>query len=725
MLATEPFIMAFFVYLIPVFFIIYALNFDHKITKDILYAVFQSNSSESYEYIQDYISLKYIMLFIVVTFTTGVLLYKQEKKETHKIEKSLLIFITITFLSMAYTQFSQLRLVSFVQDGFHTYKKELQLFHQVQEKRKSGKIVFKASKLEQGETYIVVIGESLNKKHLGIYGYLRNTTPLLSEMHKKGDLEIFNNFYSNHTHTVPVLSLSLTEANQYNNKNYYDSLSIIDILNKADVETYWLTNQTIYGVLGDMISVIASTADHLVALNKNIGKQTKTQKFDGALIDEVKKVLATKSKKTRVIFVHLIGSHGSYSSRYPKDKYSIFNGKLSQGQFGIQASKNGNINHYDNSVVYNDFVVSSILKEFQKEKSAEAFIYMSDHPDDVINKLEHNSSKFTYEMTQIPMLAWFSDKYKQEYRDKYNTFMSHRNTLFSNDMLYDTTIGLFGVKTDKYNSKYDLTSKDYELKEKYSLTLHGKKHYADKSNYIYWQKVNTKYLVDTNQSSRIFPHRVDSVGKLRDVWNDGFRSFEMDARFGDNNTSYFQMGHNHGVMGIKMEDFLNSVNVSKIQKVWLDFKNLTTENYKDALNRLEYLDKSMGIKKKFIVESETKGAFFKEFRRAGWHTSYYMSTGKIVKLLKENNEKEMQEVAAEIAKQVKIQNISAISFDHRLYPFIKKYMEPIIDKEIVHHIWYAPALYDENFKDKLLKNKLYKDQRVKTMLAPYKSLFNL
>lgn len=126
------------IYIIPLFFIIYALNFDTKVTKDILYAVFQSNSGESYEYVSDFISMKYILLFILITVIVGTLLYRQEKKETLKIEKSLLIFIIITFLSISLTQFSQLRLPNFVIKGFDKYSEELKLFREVQEKRKTG-----------------------------------------------------------------------------------------------------------------------------------------------------------------------------------------------------------------------------------------------------------------------------------------------------------------------------------------------------------------------------------------------------------------------------------------------------------------------------------------------------------------------------------------------------------------------------------------------------------
>jgi heptose-I-phosphate ethanolaminephosphotransferase len=382
--------------------------------------------------------------------------------------------------------------------------------------------------------------------------------------------------------------------------------------------------------------------------------------------------------------------------------------------------------------------VSSILKELQKEKGANGFIYMSDHADDIDAELAHMMGFFTYEMTQIPMIGWFSEQYKREYSDKYNTLLNHRDKLYSNDMFYDTLVGIFDVKTDKYNAKYDFSSKDYSLSPEDALVLRDftfnpndaviakpTRHYIEKNNHIYWQKVNAQYLVDTNQSSRIFPHRVDSIGKLKNVWNDGFRSFEIDVRFGDNNSTTFQVGHNQGLMGFGLEEFLSRVDYQKIERIWLDFKNLNQDNYKQALERLEYLHKKFDLKSKFIVESGTTSEFFKELRDNGWHTSYYMPTETLVKFLNEDNKDGMQKLAESIAKQTKVQNVAAVSFDYRLYPFIKQYLEPLISDDIVYHMWLGPSLNSTNFKNELLEDPIYQDKRVKTLLSYYTSKYYL
>ena len=712
---------------IPLLSIIYVLNFGVRVNKDVLYAVFQTNPSEAYEYVLDFVSYEYVALFIFVILAIGYLFYLQERKKIKSIERVFLIFMFLmtSVFTVTTAQYSDIKLPTFIATNFGKYYRELSLFKEVQKERKAGEINFSASKSKNGEVYVIILGESLNKKHMSLYGYFRDTTPLLEELKQKDELTVFSNVYSNHTHTVPVFQLGLTSASQYNAKDYYESPSIIEILNKAKFETYWLTNQLIYGAWDNMISVIAVEANNVVTLNSSIGKVTTMQQYDGALINEVKKALAESTDKNKVIFVHLMGNHTPYHKRHPAE-YTKFSGDLNQGQFGSQITEDAKINEYDNSVLYNDYVVSSILSEVRKEEEGvSAFLYIADHGEDVLADLGHNSGKYTYEMSQIPMVMWFSEQYKKRYKQEYTNLVRREKILFSNDLIYDTMIGFMGVSTDVYDPSQDLSSDAYELKPSEALVLHGDIKYTNADNYIYWQKLNAQYLVDTNQSHRIFPHRVNSVGKLRDVWNDGFRSIEIDVRFGDDNMDYFRVGHHSEVMGLKLEDFFSAMEATKVDRIWLDFKNLTVANYREALKRLDYLDSRFDLKSKSILEISAVDSFVREFSAVGWHTSYYLPTSKVLNLLNSNDEVGVKRLADRVAEQISAQNTYAVSFDHRLYNFVKRYLESEIGNGISYHAWYGPAISDAEFQERLKNNELYLDERVKTILSKYESQFHL
>jgi hypothetical protein len=251
---------------------------------------------------------------------------------------------------------------------------------------------------------------------------------------------------------------------------------------------------------------------------------------------------------------------------------------------------------------------------------------MSDHADDVVRDYGHSIDRFTFEMTQIPMIAYFSKKYKETYTDKYNNLLKNKNKLYSNDMFYDTLVGIFDIQTDRYDAKYDFSSSRYLLDEKDALVIHGKKYYADANNYIYWQKHNIDYLLDTNQTSRVFPHSVTSTAKEYELLSAGFKKHE---------------------------------------------KNLA-KSY--TLKPANYKDKNLFAKK--------------------------------------------------VAAQLSLQKYYAISFDYKMYDFVKKYLEEKISDKIIYYVHSSLSLKDINFKDKLLKNKIYLDKRVKIFLVDYESQFD-
>lgn len=718
-----------FFIIIPVFYILYFFIFDVAISKEVFYAILQTNWGEAFEFSKDYISIRWISV-VVLLFALNIFLFiAQNQKEFIIIKKSFSTILVLTFAFLSSFFIEDAKLYSYAKNTVDEYFTELALFKETQSKIESNNIDFFAEKDELQEIYLVVIGESLNKRHMGIYGYLRETTPHLNRIRKTDELLIFDNAFSTHTHTMPVLSLALTEANLLNGTNYYEALSIIDILNKTkNIDTLWITNQILYGAWDNLVSVIAKKANHLIAFNPYIGKQAKTKRYDGVLINEVEKQIIF-NKRNKVMFVHLMGNHGNYCSRYPPG-YQTFTKRLELSKFG-KISKNesllNSLNCYDNSVLYNDYVVSSLIKKIREKNRVGAVLYISDHADDVIGQVGHNSDKFTFPMTQIPMIMWLSNKYKKKYPEKYKTLKNNQSTLFPSDSLYDTIIGIIDLKTDRYNGTYDLSSIKYDFNETDAYTLHGGKKYTDNDNHSYHQKKNIDKIIKEAQGLRIIPHRVNSIGKLKDIWHSGFRAFEIDVLYRNNDLGFFEVGHNIGEMsGISLEEFIKSVPIKEIKKIWLDLKNLTPQNYKNIKKRLEYLDKQFNFKKKIIIELKPVENVFFELSKDGWHTSYYLPTKKILKLQKENKEQEMINLAMNICNQMSSQKLSAISFDVRIYKFAKNYLKPRFSSNIVFHTWdLSSKMFDKNIFLNLNKKQYYRDARIKTILLPYHSPYEL
>lgn len=727
--ATMIILMNIILYAIPVLYIVYYLNFGVYVTPEIVYAIMQTNMNEAIEFIRGRVAYKWLFLVLISSIIISYYLYKVEKQDKHNIGLLLSVGFILVSLTIALSDKENLRIVYMLTRTISHYGEELDRFKQVQERRKFGEFAFDATKQSQGETYIVAIGESLNKNHMSLYGYIRNTTPLLDIKRNKNELLVYENAYSNHTHTMPVLSQFLTEANQKNNKDYYDSLSIIDILKKADIETHWVSNQVIHGVDDNLAGVIASQADHLYRINNEFGAISKTDKYDGDMIEIVNDILNQDGSRNRVIFVHMMGNHGDYCSRYPK-QYHQFKGPLAREKFGLiseQEDLTRTINCYDNSVLYNDYVVNSLIDSISSKGGIASLVYLSDHADDVVKNRGHNSGMFTFGMIEIPLLMWFSNDYKDRYSEKFKQLQSRQKDYFSNDLVYDSLIGIFDINTVQVERKYDLSNVQYEFDPAYSYTLHGKKAYTDKKNYNYWLFANQQNISSRNQSSRVIPHRVNSTGKLSQLINDGVRAFELDLMFvDDSHGGYLIVGHDSKAQSnIKLHEFMRLLPTNKIEKIWFDVKNANPNNIHRISEYLKMVDEEYNLKEKIIFESEMTSKLLNVISDAGFHTSYYLP-GDLAKLYRKNNFDELKKQVDKLLIQIVQQRCSAISFDISLYAFVKGYLEKHLDSKIVYHTWdLSMELRNPEFFEVLEQQPYFSDKRLKTILVRYYSDYDL
>jgi hypothetical protein len=415
---------------------------------------------------------------------------------------------------------------------------------------------------------------------MNLYGYPRKTTPNISKLKEKNEILVYKKAHSNHVQTMPTLSLVLTEANLINKKDYFNSLSLLDIYNRANVETNWLTNQNLIGVWDNLVAIIAKTAKNLVAINKSIGEDTATQNYDGLLIKKLEKNLKLNNEN-KIIFMHLMGSHGSYKERYPNN-FEKFK-EIKKEELGEQKYKDV-INKYDNTVYYNDYVVSSIIKELKNQNKVAGLIYFSDHGEAVTEDLGHNSSNFRFNMTQIPMIIWLSDKYKERYPEKTKNLENHRNTMFSNDFIYDTVLGVTNIETDRYEERFDLSSKNYSFKPEEAKLLYGKYNYTDPKNYFYWQKSNIEKLQKEKLLEKLVISNTQTQLKLRNSEYDKIRTYEIRTKFD---------GKKLKVGNIEFKEFISVLKNKEKDNFVLDIENLSSSNYNSIINYI----KSLGIDK--------------------------------------------------------------------------------------------------------------------------------
>ena len=77
---------------------------------------------------------------------------------------------------------------------------------------------------------------------------------------------------------------------------------------------------------------------------------------------------------------------------------------------------------------------------------------------------------------EIPLWLYFSDSYISEHFQIVNTLKEHIDTPYTNDLLFETVLGIIGgANSEFYNKRNDLSSAAYKHSFNDIKTLHGAK----------------------------------------------------------------------------------------------------------------------------------------------------------------------------------------------------------------------------------------------------------
>jgi len=403
----------------------YFLVYRQEMTQSLIFIIFESNKSESTEYFQNYISwgiaLGFVLFSLVPVYLWSRITDIQLKQRSRYVIVATIL--TLIFASPAYkaTQENGLHLAFKTIDRHFAVSPPWQLFlgywHYQQELAEIEQNLLTFSKIpplqhltEQPKplptTIVLVIGESTNRLHMGLYGYHRDTTPKLSSI--QDELKVFKNVFASRPNTIESLEQVLTFADQQHPDLYKTNPSIIAMMKQAGYRSYWITNQQTLTARNTMLTTFAKQADEQIFLNTS--RRQNAYSYDEKVLAPYADIL-NKPDEKKLVVVHLLGTHMKYDYRYPK-AYDFYHDAK-----GLPAGLNDHqiqtINAYDNAIRYNDMVVYELINQLKLQNQHSLLFYFSDHGDDVFDSPPHdfqgrNEGRPTYAMYAIPFLVWNS-----------------------------------------------------------------------------------------------------------------------------------------------------------------------------------------------------------------------------------------------------------------------------------------------------------------------------
>ncbi len=278
------------------------------------------------------------------------------------------------------------------------------------------------SKNSESEIYILVIGETARKHNFQLYGYDRETNPELEEIE---NLVPYSEVSSSGTLTLISLPQIITRANPEQFDLQFNEKTILDLFHEAGFYTSYIGSQNISTSL---VQRLKSVVDYSYFAKSDVSS---AQVYDGDILKNVQEVLNDKKNNKKFIIIHTLGSHFRYSNRYPPE-FEKFKPTIATSGYNNMSLKYKQelINSYDNSILYTDYFLSSLIKEVNKTDSVSGLIYLSDHGENLYddNKTAfHGGEKPTRFEYEIPYLVWYSQQYEKVYPEKVTALENNKN----------------------------------------------------------------------------------------------------------------------------------------------------------------------------------------------------------------------------------------------------------------------------------------------------------
>ena len=560
---------------------------------------------------------------------------------------------------------------------------------------------------------VIFVGESTSILNLSLYGYSRETTPLLDKLDASDSNFLkFNNVFSTHVHTVPslleVLSLPIECMDEVVPIEQRSRVSLVDILKQANVETHLISNQSKSGSWNIAAPILFENSDSVKysiegTFSGNEEYRLSRPEEFSFFKEHLQPLLMDDG--SAAIFLHSYIGHYYYKNHLPKKFQSPVDNSL----------KNRNLNHIfgnklassltlelleksDSSYKYLDYVLSSVINIIRVKSEPVVLMYFSDHGDAPYAGLAHDSSRFQHEMARVPFVIYFNDKAKNRYNKLYQDLKlrSESNQISTLASFSKTLLELFDINSEnsKYarslHSKYDETvapilvrqvSDEVTFVNPFPIDINQKKSKAidatDFASHIFKITSNPIY-----KNNLVCYHRSNSMAKaVRGSLVSN--CLEIDIFLSQGHEIYVDHDHPSGPLLDEILNVVEDINIS----FWLDGKNIDQPDKCEALYR--YFEQSNRDLSRFFIEFPSSASIDEsEFREcvgkmigSGLTVSYYIPTELGMQCLEQiasyNEEKKSSNSSCadfdkHLNKILKSKLFTDISFDIRLFDLIKK-----------------------------------------------------
>jgi lipid A ethanolaminephosphotransferase len=317
-----------------------------------------------------------------------------------------------------------------------SYMVNISLFY-IHENQKNEKEILLPNatiKDDQKSVVVLVIGESARSQNFSLYGYKKNTNPLLSKI---SNVYHFN-ANSDATYTTAGVKSILEHKNT---DDLYEILP--NYLFRNEVEVIWRTSNW-----GEPPIHIKNYQDRSYLSKICNGVQCN---YDEVLLTGLKEQIEASKKNKILIVLHTSTSHGpTYSKKYPT-QFETFKPVCNSVELG-NCSNTELINAYDNTIVYTDYILYKVIEDLKELKEFKStMIFVSDHGESLGEKNLYMHglpmSIAPKEQYEIPFIVWLSDNSSKKLK---------QNKLLSQNHVFHSVLNFLSIESPVYNEEMNI-----------------------------------------------------------------------------------------------------------------------------------------------------------------------------------------------------------------------------------------------------------------------------
>ena len=293
---------------------------------------------------------------------------------------------------------------------------------------------------QQKEVYVFCIGESLRYDNLSLNGkYHRSTTPHLEQ---EQNILLFDNYYSQACLTMFSVPMLITRATPQNFELNYAERSIIEPFRECGFKTFTIANNS--NLLSYETYLSLGTDSLYIVPDVREGETVPSG--DRNMVRLLDSLVAQHDKL--FVMMQFKGNHSFFTNYEPQFAKYLPDANSCDPLHNRDSLML--INAYDNTILYTDYILSSIIGVINQPNVVSTMLFVSDHGECIGQGGAGHGGNCSPSMPEyhVPLIFWWSDAYAATFGKKLESASPRKTAKLNGDVVYYSLCDMADIALD-------------------------------------------------------------------------------------------------------------------------------------------------------------------------------------------------------------------------------------------------------------------------------------